>query len=452
MGTELVWFRRDLRLGDHGALNSAVDAAGSDGNVVGLFVLDPALLGRRSGARPMFMAASVEEMRGRSGGGVWVREGRPQDVVAEVAAHLGATRVFVSGDYAPAGTARDTRVARALRDAGRALVSADSPYVVEPGTISPESGLGYRVFTAFMRAWTRVGAPDPYPERVVPWAGADPRPVSLKGLGDAVPAWLLPGELAGVARLDRFVTDDLAGYAARRDRPGDDATSRLSPYLRFGCLHPRTVLARLGEGGSADVMRSELAWREFYADVLFRRPDSAWTSMQPKMRAMRVDTDRTARERFAAWTAGRTGYPIVDAGMRQLLAEGFVHNRVRMVVASFLVKDLHLPWQWGARWFMEHLVDGDLASNNHGWQWSAGTGTDAAPYFRIFNPVTQGTTHDPLGTYVRRWVPELADVPASHLHRPWLWPGGPPAGYPRPIVDHAGERAESLRRLGALDG
>ena len=212
-----------------------------------------------------------------------------------------------------------------------------------------------------------------------------------------------------------------------RERPGDDGTTRLSPYLKYGCLHPRQLLAVTDDRK----LRSEVAWREFCAHVLWHHPDSAWRDLRPDLRGMRYDHDEA---RFRAWCEGRTGYPIVDAGMRQLLAEAWVHNRVRMVVASFLVKDLHLPWQWGARWFLDHLVDGDVASNNHGWQWVAGTGTDPAPYFRVFNPVLQGQRFDPDSTYVRRWLGREGHEPRD------------------PIVDHRAEREEALARYSAAAG
>ena len=232
-------------------------------------------------------------------------------------------------------------------------------------------------------------------------------------------------------------------------RPAPTPPPALSPDLKWGSIHPRQILARLGRSRAEQTFATELCWRDFYADVLFHRPESARHSMDDAVGAMPWDRGTDADELFETWAAGRTGFPIVDAGMRQLLAEGWMHNRVRMITASFLVKDLHLDWQRGARWFMQHLVDGDLASNQHGWQWTAGTGTDAAPFFRIFNPTTQGERFDPDGTYVRRWVPELADVPAKWIHRPADAPDGPPSGYPPPIVDHAEERAESLRRYEA---
>jgi deoxyribodipyrimidine photo-lyase len=265
-------------------------------------------------------------------------------------------------------------------------------------------------------------------------------------------AILPPGEQAARERLEHFLEDGARAYAGRRNQPAADGTSRLSPYLRWGCLHPRTVLAGLGRGRGPDAFRAELAWRDFYGTILAARPASARRALRPAMEALPVDTGRQADERFAAWAEGRTGYPIVDAGMRQLRGQAWMHNRVRMIVASFLVKDLHLDWRRGARFFMERLQDGDLASNNHGWQWVAGSGTDPAPFVRVFNPVTQGERFDPEGHDVRRWVRELAEVAAAHVHHPWTLAGGPPAGYPGPIVDHAVERREALARYEALQG
>jgi deoxyribodipyrimidine photo-lyase len=228
----------------------------------------------------------------------------------------------------------------------------------------------------------------------------------------------------------------------------------MSAYLKYGCIHPRTLLADLSgqEGEAARRYVTELAWREFYADVLWHRPDSAREYLNPQLQGMEYDSGPDAETLVAAWEQGRTGFPIVDAGMRQLLGEAYVHNRVRMIVASFLVKDLHQEWTRGARYFLRHLVDGDLASNNHGWQWVAGTGTDASPYYRVFNPITQGKKFDPDGTYVKRWVPELRGLDTTHVHEPWTAPGGVPAGYPEPIVDHAQERLVSLDRYNRVRG
>ncbi|MFT4866904.1 MAG: deoxyribodipyrimidine photo-lyase, partial [Ilumatobacter sp.] len=221
-------------------------------------------------------------------------------------------------------------------------------------------------------------------------------------------------------------------YNDARDRPAIPGTSQLSPDLKWGAIHPRTVLSNLDLSGAKDdgpmVFSSELAWRDFYADVLFVQPRTAWKNLNSKYDAMQVDTDAAARTKFDRWCAGQTGFGMVDAGMRQLAATGWMHNRVRMIVASFLVKDLHLPWQWGAQWFMQHLIDGDIASNNHGWQWVAGTGTDASPYYRVFNPSTQESRYDSRGEYVQKWAPD--SLPQ--------------------MVDHGAEREEALRRLKAM--
>jgi deoxyribodipyrimidine photo-lyase len=286
----------------------------------------------------------------------------------------------------------------------------------------------------------------------VPWrtgVGSDDPPPAPE-LDVDLPA---AGEAAAAAAWERFRDERLPGYADGRDRPGTNGTSRMSAYLKYGCIHPRTLLADLAGGRSAgddresaDRYATELAWRDFYADVLWHRPDSAREYLKPELQAMGYDSGPDAEELVRAWEEGRTGFPIVDAGMRQLRGEAYVHNRVRMIVASFFVKDLHQEWTRGARFFLQHLVDGDLASNNHGWQWVAGTGTDASPYYRVFNPITQGKKFDPDGAYVKRWVPELRDLDARHVHEPWTAPGGIPAGYPEPIVDHAHERQVALDR------
>ena len=437
----VLWFRRDLRLADHPAL---VEAAGR-GPVLPVFVLDPALLVPAGAPRTAFLFRCLRALDDALDGRLVVRAGRPVDVVPAVADEVGADATFVTADFGPYGRRRDGEVAAALRAAGRALTGVGSPYAVDPGRVRKQDGTPFRVFSPFYRAWRTQG-----------WSAAAEAPQVdwIEGVpSDGIPddpeiSATLPaaGEVAARARLDAFLDGPAAEYDMRRDQPAADATTRLSPYLKYGCVHPRQVLSRLGGSKPHEKLRSELAWREFYADVLWHEPQSARESLQPHMAGMRLDTGRLAEERFTAWAAGRTGYPLVDAGMRQLLGEAWVHNRVRMVVASFLVKDLHVDWTRGARWFLQHLVDGDLASNNHGWQWVAGTGTDPAPYFRIFNPVTQAKEHDPDGDYVRRWVPELAGVRGAAVHEPWKLPGGPPNGYPGPIVDHAKERAEALSR------
>jgi deoxyribodipyrimidine photo-lyase len=449
MPTTVMWFRRDLRLSDNPALVEAVRAAGPAGRVAPLFCLDDQLWGPAGDNRRHFVVGCLRALDDALDHHLIVRRGDPRTVVPELAAALGATTVYAAADFGPYGARRDAAVEAALHREGRRLVRVGSPYAVDPGTVRNRSGEPFKVFTPFARAWQAHGWAHPLraPSRV-PWITAG----SIGVLPDdpAVAATLpVPGEAAAKRAARRFWDARLDFYEEARDRPGADSTSRLSPYLKWGCLHPRQLLARLGSTSAHRRFRTELAWREFYADVLHTRPESARRSLDGRMRAMAVDGAGTA-PRFQAWAEGRTGYPIVDAGMRQLLAEGWMHNRVRMIAASFLVKDLHLDWTRGARHLMAHLVDGDLASNQHGWQWVAGTGTDAAPYFRVFNPVVQGERFDPDGTYVRRWVPELATVSDRYVQHPWDDPAGAPPGYPAPMVDHAEERTEALRRYAEL--
>ena len=437
-----MWFRRDLRLVD----NPALVAAASEGDVVPLFVVDPTF-DRAGLPRRRFLAECLADLRTATGGALVCRRGDPAIVVPAVAHEVRADAVHAAADAGPYGRRRDAAVAAELAAVGCQLVLTGSPYAVDPGSVRKADGRPYAVFTAFSRAWRDASVESPIAAPGVRWShrvdGEDgPEP-------PAVDAELPPaGERAAQARLQGFRTDALQHYDAGRDFPGVDGTSHLSPYLRWGCLHPRQALAGLGRHQAHATFRSELAWREFFADVLFHQPQAAWWNLDRRTEHMALDTGAVARRRLARWAAGTTGYPFVDAGLRQLLATGWMHNRVRMVVASFLVKDLHLPWQWGARHFLRHLVDGDLASNNLNWQWVAGTGTDAAPYFRIFNPVSQSKRFDPDGDYIRRWVPELAGVPAKAIHEPWT--AGGADGYPAPMVDHADEREEALRRYRAM--
>ncbi|NNL86278.1 MAG: deoxyribodipyrimidine photo-lyase, partial [Myxococcales bacterium] len=312
------------------------------------------------------------------------------------------------------------------------------------------SGTPYQVFTPFFKAWKAHGWSDALSVPSVVWQRSSEPRWDLPAAPATAVALPPVGEKAAWSAAEAFLAERVADYRALRDQPGREATSRLSPYLKWGTLHPRQLLERLGNAAGEECFRSELCWREFYADVLFRRPDSARNAYVAKMAGMELNEGALADEHFDAWATGRTGYPIVDAGMRQLLAEGWMHNRVRMIVASFLVKDLHIDWTRGARHFMNHLIDGDLASNSHGWQWVAGTGTDASPYFRVFNPVTQSRKFDPSGSYLRRWVPEIAHLSDRSIHEPWSEKMGAPAGYPAPIVDHANERREALNRLERL--
>lgn len=444
--TRVLWFRRDLRLEDHPALMEA----GKDGaRVIGLFVLDPTLLSDGGAARVAYLLRTLEGLKKdvHSHGGVLVlRHGRPEQVVPAVVEEAGAEAVHISADYTPYGTARDGRVEEALGDVP--LVRTGSPYAVAPGRITKDDGEPYKVFTPFSRAWQQHGWRDPaesHPDDVR-WGRlpSDDLPEEPEHSAELPPA----GEQAAHERWHDFLEDGLEHYPAERDRPDLDSSSRMSAHLKLGTIHPRTMLADLARIGTkaADTYRRQLCWREFYAAVLHHWPASAHGYFVPGMKSMSYASGKAADEAFEAWKEGRTGFPIVDAGMRQLLAEGWMHNRVRMLVASFLVKDLHQEWTRGARHFMDHLIDGDLANNQHGWQWTAGTGTDAAPYFRVFNPLLQGKKFDPQGDYVRRWVPELREVEGAAVHEPWKVDGGLPEGYPEPMVDHAEERKVALDR------
>lgn len=445
MPPRILWFRRDLRLGDHPALLAAADA-GAD--ILPLFVVDPRLWDPSGPPRQAWLAHSLAALAAACGGRLVIRHGDPIDVVPALAAQLRAETVFVSADCGPYGRARDAAVAQALERGGARLTRIGTPYAVGPGLILNGSGEPYKVFTPFRRAWQAHGWPAPASSvDTVRWATIDSEPLPAEpDLGSMrLPA---AGEVAALARWQEFVDNGLDGYDERRDQPGVDGTSGLSAHLKFGEIHPRTLLAGLARltrhrPGAVDAFRSELCWREFYADVLWHQPTSAREYLRPEYARMRYEPPGAG---FEAWCQGRTGFPVVDAGMRQLQAEGWIHNRVRMIVASFLIKDLHVEWPHGARWFMRWLRDGDLASNQHGWQWVAGSGTDAAPYFRVFNPVTQGLKFDPDGTYVRRYVPELSELPGPAAHEPWKHPQGYAGGYPQRIVDHACERLEALAR------
>jgi deoxyribodipyrimidine photo-lyase len=445
MTVSVLWFRRDLRLDDHPALAKAAKG----GSVLPLFVVDPALMGPAGLPRRVFLIRTLRDLDRRLrglGAELIVRSGRPEEVLPEVVVGAGATEVHISADFAPYGSARDLRVAGALGSIP--LVPTGSPYAVSPPRLRTTAGHPYKVFAPFLRAWRAHGWPRP--------AACDARTVEwVTALSDAwpddpsVPAGVeLPaaGEEAALDAWSCFKEARLSDYRARRDRPDLDGTSRLSPHLHLGALHPRTLLSQLGPDDHRFL--TELAWREFYGAILWSWPQSARENFDARMNGLAVDRGPAADALYEAWCEGRTGYPIIDAGMRQLRAQAWMHNRVRMLVASFLVKDLHLDWRRGARHFMRHLVDGDLASNQHGWQWAAGTGTDASPYFRIFNPVTQSKRFDPDGNYIRRWVPELRAVPVQFVHEPWRSANAP--DYPSPIVDHGVERQRSLADFAAL--
>ena len=468
--TAIVWFRRDLRLHDHPALSSAVERAE---RVVPLFVVDPALVTGRfaSPNRTWFLLESVRALRSslRAMGAdlvVWV--GDPRRVVPTIAGEVAATDVVVSRDHAPYGRTRDRIVADALGAMGVAWHARRGNLVHEPDEVLTQDGGPFSVYAPFRRTWASrprravLGPPDSLGATVED-AVIDPGDIptlATLGLGAAPTAspdrLPVPGETAARARLERWLARGVAGYDATRDRLDlEEGTSRLSADLHLGLLSPLEVVERAeGAGDGRRVFVNELVWREFYAHVLFQRPAVRTTAFRPEFGEMPWSDDEAG---LAAWRAGATGYPIVDAAMRQLVASGWMHNRARMIAASFLTKDLLVDWRAGEAHFMRQLVDGDIASNNGGWQWAASTGTDPLPYFRIFNPATQGRRHDPDGTYVRRWVPELAGVPTAHIHAPWeLSPDEQRAAgcrigidYPAPIVDHAEARARALAVYGA---
>lgn len=442
----VMWFRRDLRLADNPALVSASEA----GPVLPLFVLDPALWGPSGVSRRWYLTESLRSLDAslrRRRTSLSVVRGKPERQVVLAAQAVDATRVFVAEDFGPYGRERDERVEEALDAAGIELVRVGSPYAVAPGTVVNGSGKNYQVFTPFSRAWADVGWEEPC---AAPTGGSWLELDSTVEIPTVdLPDGLEPptaGEAAAAQRWADFVDADVTDYDDERDRPDHDRTSRMSTHLKYGEIHPRTILADLaGSGGKGrTTYRTEIAWREFYADVLFRRPDSARDYYKPEFARMSY---ASPGDDFDAWREGRTGFPIVDAGMRQLAASGWMHNRLRMITASFLVKDLHVEWQHGARHFLGLLADGDLASNNHGWQWVAGSGTDASPYFRIFNPTTQGKKFDPRGDYIRRWVPELADVADPHDPSP---DDRDRVDYPHPLVDHKAERQEALDRYAEI--
>jgi deoxyribodipyrimidine photo-lyase len=468
------WFRRDLRIGD----NTALSAAARDGDgIVTVFVLDnhysnDTHYGKDPNigpARFRFLRESLEELGGRiaaSGGRLLVRQGPAADALPRLLAETGASAVYANAEVGPWPESRDSGAAARLEAAGARLRLFPDALLVEPDALLSGRGEPYALHAPFAKAWSLVekkppvAAPGPGRFAAPPVASI---PLSrVRSWKDLAPIPGAPrGGEAEAERLLEAFTARLSAYAGERDFPALDATSRLSPHLHFGTISPRTILreVRAGEGlrPAANKFVSELAWREFFHHVLFHFPRVAGESFRRDMDDMEWNDDA---ESLATWREGRTGYPIVDAGMRQLSSTHWMHNRARMIVASFLTKDLHIHWRAGERWFEHELVDADLANNNGGWQWAAGTGPDAAPFFRIFNPSLQSKKFDPEGAYIRRYVPELARVPAGKIHEPWTMTEGEQreAGcrigtgrdYPAPIVDHAREREVALERFARL--
>ncbi|BBK38022.1 deoxyribodipyrimidine photo-lyase [Allostella sp. ATCC 35155] len=472
----LVWFERDLRLSDNPALT---DAAASGRPVLPLFVLDDDRPGawRRGGASRWWLAQSIAALAGalrRIGLPLVLRRGPADAVVPALAQSVGASAVVWNRRYEPWARRRDAAIKQALAEDDIAARSHNGTLLREPWEVRSGKDEPYRVFTPFWRALLALGVdgrPLPVPDRL-------PTPPTVPG-GDRLEDWQLtpsqpdwagglrrtwtPGEAGARRRLTAFLDGGLAGYREGRDRPDRVGTSMLSPHLHFGEISPRSVwhaalaaeAAEPARTGDVEAYLRELGWREFSYQLLFHNDGLADAPLRPEYAAMPW---RDAPEELRAWQRGRTGFPIVDAGMRQLWETGWMHNRVRMIVASFLVKDLLLPWQAGEAWFWDTLVDADLANNAASWQWVAGCGADAAPFFRIFNPVLQGRKFDPDGAYVRRFVPELARLPARWIHEPWAAPADVLAAaglalgrhYPRPIVDHGAARTRALAALESI--
>ena len=442
--SNIFWFRKDLRLSDHPALNLALEA---DGETFLLATADQlgspfdALAPIRQNSLRSSWSHLQESLNGR------LSVVRSPDDVVRIAKALGASKIFASQVFDSLGVRELNSVAIDLKSAGIELVLGPGNYAVKPGTVLKEDGTPYKVYTPFYRAWSTHLHSNPVATSSLASVVSVPEELLnfevnlIQGLGT------LAGETRALSTLRRFLESRVTSYHEYRDRADLGGTSHLSHALSHGEIHPRTIIAKLPAGPGAEVFLKELAWREFYADVLFHNPETLTDYLDKKYKQMRYDEPG---ERFEAWKEGRTGYPMVDAGMRQLATTGWMHNRVRMIVASFLVKDLHIEWQHGAAWFEENLTDYDPASNSHGWQWTAGSGTDASPYFRVFNPVTQGFKFDPEGNYVRKFVPELSHLPGKTVHEPWQDPHGYSKGYVKRIVDHSVERDEALKRLAEL--
>ena len=454
--TAIVWFRRDLRVHDHPSLTAA--ARGAD-RVVPVFVLDDALLEGRHASVPRtsFMLDCLRELREalrERGADLIVRHGRPEHELRRLAQETGADTLHFASDVSPYAMARDRRVVEAV---GIEVVRHPGLFVADVDKPRTRDGRPFNVFSPFHRAWQKVERRQVHaaPRSLALPSGLDPG--SIPSLDHRLADPFEPGETAARARMHAWLRDGIADYADRHDLL-EGGTSELSPYLHFGCVSARELEERAGSGtGAAEFVR-QLAWRDFYAHVLLNNPGNARRAHQPDMDELQWEDDD---EGFAAWCDGRTGFPVVDAGMRQLRARGWMHNRARLIVASFLTKDLHVDWRRGEAHFMRHLLCGDEASNNGNWQWVTSVGVDPAPYFRrMYNPATQQRRHDPDGSYVRRWVPELRDVPLDKLAEPWRMGEAEQEAaacvigrdYPEPIVDHKQERERAMARYRALSG
>ncbi|MCX7893355.1 MAG: DNA photolyase family protein [Burkholderiales bacterium] len=462
--TALVWFRRDLRCDDHAALYHALKTAG---RVFCAFCFDTEILDAlpsRTDRRVEFIRAALVELDAalaRRGGGLLVRHGRAREEIPRLAVELGAGAVFANRDYEPAAKERDAAVERALGQAGIAFHAFKDQAVFDTDEVLTQAGTPFSVFTPYRNAWLKKLSPfylKSYPAEA---GGALARPAArgipaLAGIGfreTDLARLAIPTGMSGAEALFADFRARMDAYRERRDFPALKGPSYLSPHLRFGTISIRRLAREAHAAATEGAMTwlSELVWRDFYFQILHHHPRVVAHAFRPEYEDVEFDNDEA---KWRAWCEGRTGYPIVDAAMRQINQTGYMHNRLRMIAASFLVKDLHVDWRHGERYFAERLNDFDLAANNGGWQWAASTGCDAQPYFRIFNPVTQSRRFDPEGRFIRRYVPELARVPAKFVHAPWTMPAveqqacGVVVGrdYPAPIVDHDRAREVTLER------
>jgi len=453
----VYWFRKDLRVQDNEALNAAVTIAhqSSDNSVFALYGFNTHAFQLLEGIRQHSLAEGVRALQSSLKNQMSIlhisNDQELADALVRACAEANSTEVYAMECFDPESIRTQDVVIETLKKNGLELKLVGSAYAVNPGSVRKPDGTNYRVYTPFYKAWVQLAdiSPKSFPDvgtsfKTLSFGGEVPEPSKTS------PIKVIAGEAFALRTFERFKKRALSSYDEMRNRADLSGTSHLSHALAHGEIHPRTLLAQLGDTQAEEVFRKEIAWREFYADVLHHYPHTVSDYYEPRFKKLRYDTGKTAQERFEAWCKGETGYPMVDAGMRQLLAEGWMHNRVRMIVASFLVKDLHLEWTWGAAHFEAQLSDFDPASNSHGWQWTAGCGTDASPYYRIFNPILQGLKFDPNGDYVRKYVPELQHIKDGSVHEPWELFDGYLNGYPEKIVDHNEERNESLARLEEL--